>query len=50
MTSRGLTPQQCTTLISTGYLTPITEVIDNDELREKLAGEMERKIGELCSM
>lgn len=50
MMSRGLTPQQCTTLISTGYLMPITEVIDNDELREKLAGEMERKIGELCSM
>lgn len=50
MMSRGLTPQQCTTLISTGYLMPITEVINNDELREKLAGEMERKIGELCSM
>jgi Fe-S cluster assembly protein SufD len=50
MMSRGLTPQMCTTLISTGYLMPITEVIDNDELRETLRNEMERKIGELCSM
>ena len=36
--------------VSTGYLMPITEVIDNEELRETLAGEMERKIAELCSM
>ena len=50
MMSRGLTPQQCTTLISTGYLMPITEVIDNEELRETLRSEMERKIAELCSM
>ena len=50
MMSRGLTPQQCTTLISTGYLMPITEVIDNGELRETLRTEMERKIAELCSM
>lgn len=50
MMSRGLTPQMCTQLISTGYLMPITEVIDNEELKEKLAAEMERKIGELCSM
>ncbi|MDO4413773.1 MAG: SufD family Fe-S cluster assembly protein [Erysipelotrichaceae bacterium] len=50
MMSRGLSVEQCTTLISTGYLMPVTEVIDNEELRDKLRSEMERKISELCSM
>ncbi len=48
--SRGLSPQQCTSLISTGYLLPIADTIDNPELKEKLKEEMERKIAELCSM
>lgn len=46
--SRGLSVQQCTTLISTGYLMPITETLDNDDLKARLKEEMERKIGELC--
>lgn len=50
MMSRGLSIEQCTSLISTGYLMPITEVLKNEELRSTLAGEMERKITELCSM
>ena len=50
MMSRGLSVQQCTSLISTGYLMPITKVIENEELRNMLAEEMERKIAELCSM
>lgn len=50
MMTRGLTLEQCTALISTGYLMPITEVIDNDELRNKLKAELEGKIASLCSM
>ena len=48
--SRGLSTQQCISLISTGYLLPIAETLDNEELKAKLKEEMERKIGELCSM
>lgn len=50
MMSRGLSVQQCTSLISTGYLMPVTETLANEELREMLREEMERKISELCSM
>ena len=50
MMSRGLSIEQCTSLISTGYLMPITEILSNEELRSSLAEEMERKISELCSM
>ena len=46
--SRGLSVQQCTSLISQGYLLPITETLNNEELKNKLKEEMERKIGELC--
>ncbi len=46
--SRGLSVQQCTSLISTGYLMPITKTLNNEELQNKLKEEMERKIGELC--
>ena len=49
MMSRGLSVQQCTSLISTGYLMPVTEVLKNETLKEKLKEEMERKIGEICS-
>jgi Fe-S cluster assembly protein SufD len=42
--SRGLTMQQCTALISTGYLMPVTEVLANEELRTALQKELERKI------
>jgi Fe-S cluster assembly protein SufD len=45
--SRGLSVQECTSLISTGYLMPITQTLNNDELKEKLKAEMEEKIGEL---
>lgn len=50
MMSRGLSVKQCTSLISTGYLLPITETLNNEELKQTLKEEMERKIGELCSM
>ncbi|NCB33219.1 MAG: SufD family Fe-S cluster assembly protein [Erysipelotrichia bacterium] len=50
MMSRGLSVKQCTSLISTGYLMPITETLNNEELKQTLREEMERKIGELCLM
>ena len=50
MMSRGLSVQECTSLISTGYLLPIAETLDNEELKQALKDEMERKISELCSM
>ncbi len=50
MMSRGLTVEQCTALLSTGYLMPITDTINNPGLKETLKKELERKIGELCSM
>jgi len=48
--SRGLTVQQCTALISTGYLMPVTETIENEDLKKILQEEMERKISGICSM
>lgn len=50
MQSRGLTPSQCTALISTGYLMPITEVIHDETMKATLKKELEEKISELCSM
>ena len=50
MMSRGLTVQQCTSLISAGYLMPIADVIGNEELKNRLHAELERKLGEICSM
>ena len=46
--SRGLSVKQCTSLISTGYLMPITDTLNNEVLKEKLKEEMERKLNELC--
>jgi hypothetical protein len=40
--------QQCTSLISTGYLMPIADVIDQEELRNTLRKELEGKISSLC--
>ncbi len=45
--SRGLSDQQCTSLIATGYLLPITQTLTNEKLSEKLKEEMERKIAGL---
>lgn len=50
MQSRGLTEQQCTALLSTGYLMPIVDTIGNEELRNTLRAELEEKIAELCSI
>lgn len=46
--SRGLSEQQCISLLSSGYLMPITKVIDNEELEAKLKDELERKLNTIC--
>lgn len=50
MQTRGLTTNQCTALISEGYLSPVVNIIDDENLKETLKEELEGKIGELCSM
>ena len=39
--------RQSIMLMSTGYLMPITEFIDDEGLKEKLKSEMEEKIARL---
>lgn len=48
--SRGLDIKQCTMLISHGYLMPLLEYISDEDLKETLSFELERKIQETCSM
>lgn len=50
MMSRGLSVQECTALLASGYLMPITETLDNEDLKKRLGKEMEGRISELCSM
>ena len=45
--SRGLSMRQSIMLMSTGYLMPITEFIDDEGLKERLKNEMEEKIARL---
>lgn len=47
MMSRGLTLAQVTALLSAGYLLPVTDVIENEDVRSVLRSELERKLSEL---
>ena len=47
MMSRGLTVSQCTSLLSAGYLLPVVDVIDNEEVSNALRSELERKLSAL---
>ncbi|MBR3356849.1 MAG: SufD family Fe-S cluster assembly protein [Solobacterium sp.] len=47
MQARGLTVRQCTSLISAGYLLPVTRFIENEALKEALREELEKKMEEL---
>jgi len=47
MQTRGLDEKACISLLSAGYLMPITEFINNDTLKEVLHKEMEMKLQEL---
>ena len=46
--SRGLSNKECLMLISSGYLLPIVDVIEDETLKLKLKDELERKIRQLC--
>lgn len=46
--SRGLTYAQATNLITIGYLLPISEFIDNLELKELLKEKIEMKVNSIC--
>lgn len=46
--SRGLTERQVMSLITIGYLTPIANFIENEELQKMLREEIESKVGETC--
>lgn len=50
MMSRGLSMDECTTLISKGYLLPITDNIEDETLKNTLINELERKIEDICLM
>ena len=45
--SRGLTLPQVTALISSGYLMPVADVIEKEEIRSVLREELERKLSAL---
>ncbi|MBR2677491.1 MAG: SufD family Fe-S cluster assembly protein [Solobacterium sp.] len=47
MMSRGLTLQQCTALLSAGYLLPVADVIEDPQVQSLLRAELERKLSEL---
>ncbi|MBR4444283.1 MAG: SufD family Fe-S cluster assembly protein [Solobacterium sp.] len=47
MQARGLTVRQCTSLISAGYLLPVTQFIEDETLKATLREELEKKMEEL---
>lgn len=47
MMSRGLTMPQVSALLSAGYLMPVCDVIENEDVRGVLRSELERKLGDL---
>ena len=47
MMSRGLSLAQCTALLSAGYLMPVADVIENEDVRNALRAELERKLSAL---
>lgn len=48
--SRGLSKKQATQLITTGYLMPIADEIEDEDLKERCQKEIETKVNESCSM
>ena len=45
LNSRGLTMRQAIGLLSVGYFKPILELIEDEELKEKIAQETEERVG-----
>jgi Fe-S cluster assembly protein SufD len=48
--SRGLSRSESLKLITLGYLLPIIEVIDDDNIKERLSLEISKKVSESCLM
>lgn len=48
--SRGLTEKQVMSLVTIGYLMPIADFIENEELKQVLTNEIESKVTESCLM
>lgn len=48
--SRGLDIAECTKLISLGYLLPIADIIEDEQLRMTIQSELENRINSLCMM
>ena len=48
--SRGLTRKEAMQLITTGYLLPVAEAIEDESLRQRCQDEIEMKVNESCSM
>lgn len=48
--SRGLTRDEATQLITIGYLLPVSDNIENAELKAKCREEIEMKVNQCCSM
>ena len=43
--TKGLSRSQALGLLTLGYLLPISELFDNEEIKEKLKNEIEKKVG-----
>ena len=50
MMSRGLDMPSCTKLISLGYLLPIAELIEDEQLKSAVQKQLENRINSLCMM
>jgi Fe-S cluster assembly scaffold protein SufB len=48
--SRGLSRSQALRLIVTGYLMPVTEILQDEQLNRTLAAEIETKVSQECTM
>ena len=48
LTSRGLSYLDAVKLITLGYLLPVTEIIDNQEVNQLLKAEIEKKVDLSC--
>ena len=48
MQTRGLTKNEVLSLIAVGYLSFITDVIDDEELKNSIIDHIENKVKEIC--
>ena len=48
MQTRGLTKKEVLSLIAVGYLSFITDVIDDEDLKNSIIDHIENKVKEIC--